>query len=163
MWGLAAGEEAHRLMSDTGAIQSFAASSESLPALMDFIALRSSDLGVPRGTSLRLQLVAEELFTNTFRHGVHRMQEEEAPQPSVSVRLELAGENVELTYEDAELAWNPLDKLNPSHLQLPLAQRPVGGLGVVLIDSFAENVQYERVDQRNRVRVLVRFDPSESP
>jgi serine/threonine-protein kinase RsbW len=150
-------------MSSTGAIQSFAASSESLPALMDFIALRSSDLGVPRGTSLRLQLVAEELFTNTFRHGVHRLQQEdEPPQPTVSVRLELAGENVELTYEDAELAWNPLDKRNPAHLQLPLAQRPVGGLGVVLIDSFAENIEYERVDQRNRVRVLVRFDPRES-
>jgi serine/threonine-protein kinase RsbW len=148
-------------MTEVASIQSFAASSASLPALMDFIALRSSDLGVPRGTSLRLQLVAEELFTNTFRHGVHRAEEDEEAQPTVSVRLELAGENVELTYEDAELAWNPLDTRNPAHLQLPLAQRPVGGLGVVLIDAFAENVQYERVDQRNRVRVLMRFDPRE--
>lgn len=147
-------------MTEVASIQSFAASSESLPALMDFIALRSSNLGVPRGTSLRLQLVAEELFTNTFRHGVRHTGEDEAP-PSVSVRLELAGENVELTYEDAELAWNPLDTLNPSHLQLPLAQRPVGGLGVVLIDAFAENVEYQRVDQRNRVRVLMRCDPRE--
>lgn len=149
-------------MTESASIQSFAASSESLPALMDYIALRSSDLGVPRGTSLRLQLVAEELFTNTFRHGVHRAPEDE-PLPSVSVRLELDGENVELTYEDAELAWNPLDTRNPAHLQLPLAQRPVGGLGVVLVDAFAERIQYERVDQRNRVRVWMRFDPRESP
>ena len=149
-------------MTQTASIQSFAASSESLPALMDFIALRSSDLGVPRGTSLRLQLVAEELFTNTFRHGISRVEDEEQP-PSVSVRIELAGADIELTYEDAELAWNPLDRRNPAHLQLPLAQRPVGGLGVVLVDSFAERIQYERIDERNRVRVWVRCDPRESP
>ncbi len=149
-------------MTETVSIQSFAASSESLPALMDFIALRSCNLGVPRGTSLRLQLVAEELFTNTFRHGISRMEADE-PQPTVSVRIELAGEDIELTYEDAELAWNPLDRRNPAHLQLPLAQRPVGGLGVVLVDSFAERIQYERIDQRNRVRVWVRCDPRESP
>lgn len=149
-------------MTETVSIQSFTASSESLPALMDFVALRSSDLGVPRGTSLRLQLVAEELFTNTFRHGVSRMEQDE-PQPTVTVRIELDGENIELTYEDGELAWNPLDRRNPAHLQLPLAQRPVGGLGVVLVDSFAERIQYERVEQRNRVRVWVRCDPSESP
>jgi len=149
-------------MSETLSIQSFTACSASLPALMDFVALRSSTLGVPRGTSLRLQLVAEELFTNTFRHGVRHLPDEEE-QPTVSVRIELAGDNIELTYEDAELAWNPLDTLNPAHLQLPLAQRPVGGLGVVLIDSFAERVQYERIDQRNRVRVLMRRDPRERP
>jgi serine/threonine-protein kinase RsbW len=149
-------------MTQIASIQSFAASSASLPAMMDFIALRSSDLGVPRGTSLRLQLVAEELFTNTFRHGISRVEDEEQP-PSVSVRLELAGENIELTYEDAELAWNPLDRRNPAHLQLPLAQRPVGGLGVVLVDSFAERIEYERVAERNRVRVWMRCDPRESP
>ncbi|HWY25604.1 MAG TPA: ATP-binding protein [Nevskia sp.] len=149
-------------MTETVSIQSFAASSASLPALMDFVALRSSDLGVPRGTSLRLQLVAEELFTNTFRHGISRMEQDQ-PQPTVSIRIELAGEDIELTYEDAELAWNPLDRRNPAYLQLPLAQRPVGGLGVVLVDSFAERIQYERIEQRNRVRVWMRCDPRERP
>lgn len=120
--------------------------------------MRSGALGLPRGTSLRLQLVAEELFTNTFRHGQCRIG-----GINVTVRIEQAGEDVELTYEDTDLAWNPLDTLNPELLKLPLAQRPVGGLGVALIDGFAEKVQYERVQERNRVRVWLRRNPQENP
>ena len=142
----------------SASIQSFAACSASLPALMEFIAQRAESLCLPRGTCLRLQLVAEELFTNTFRHG--RCAEQ---GPSVTVRIEPAGEDIELIYEDADLAWNPLDTLNPAHLQLPLAQRPVGGLGVVLIDAFAERVQYERLQERNRVRVWLRCNPRGNP
>ena len=141
---------------DTGmtvSIQSFAACSESLSALMDFIALRSSALGLTRGTSLRLQLVAEELFTNTFRHC-----QPVAGAESVTLCIELAGQEIELTYEDGERAWDPLQHIDPSVLELPLAQRPVGGLGVILIDGFAEQVQYERVQQRNRVRVRLRCE-----
>jgi serine/threonine-protein kinase RsbW len=139
-------------------IQSFTASSESLPALMDFIALRSSTLGLPRGTSLRLQLVAEELFTNTFRHG-----QAASVSQTVTLCIEQAGEDIELTYEDGELPWDPLAHQDCTHLHLPLAQRPVGGLGVLLVDAFAERMQYERVQERNRVRVWLRCDPQENP
>ena len=142
----------------TISVQSFAARSESLPALMDFIARRSGALGLPRGTSLRLQLVAEELFTNTFRHCPTAVTAQ-----SVTVRIEQAGEDIELTYEDGAAACDPLAHLDHTRLQLPLAQRPVGGLGVVLIDAFAERVQYERVQERNRVRVWLRGNPQENP
>jgi serine/threonine-protein kinase RsbW len=142
-------------MPETASIQCFAARSESLPALMDFIALRSGALGLPRGTSLRLQLVAEELFTNTFRHGECKLQ-----HPSVTVGIELAGDEIEFTYEDCEQAWNPLNTLNPEHLQLPLDQRPVGGLGITLIDGLAERLEYARVDERNRIRLWMRREPS---
>jgi serine/threonine-protein kinase RsbW len=135
----------------------FSACSESLPALMDYIALRSSSLGLPRVTSLRLQLVAEELFTNTFRHG------QPCDTPSVTVRIESAGADIEFTYEDCEAPCNPLAHLDLAPLHLPLAQRPVGGLGVVLIDAFAEKVQYERVQERNRVTVWLRCNPEENP
>lgn len=142
----------------SASIQSFPACSASLPALMEFVARRAEALGLPRGTNLRLQLVAEELFTNTFRHGQCL-----ADGAAATVQIEPAGADVELTYEDAERAWNPLDTLNPELLKLPLAQRPVGGLGVALIDGFAERVQYERVQDRNRVRVWLRRDPRENP
>ena len=135
----------------------FSACSESLPALMDYIALRSSSLGLPRATSLRLQLVAEELFTNTFRHG------QPLDKPTVTVKIEAAGEDIEFIYEDGEAPCNPLAHLDFAPLHLPLAQRPVGGLGIVLIDAFAERVQYERVEERNRVRVWMRSNPEEHP
>jgi serine/threonine-protein kinase RsbW len=134
----------------------FEARSESLPALMDYIAVRSEALGLPRGTSLRLQLVAEELFTNTFRHGC-------PADPTVTVQIEQDGEDIEFVYEDCQTAHNPLDDLDFTPLRLPLHQRPVGGLGIVLIDAFAERVQYERVRDRNCIRVWLRSDPEQNP
>ena len=121
---------------------------------MAFIAQRAAVLKLPRATSLRLQLVAEELFTNTFRHGSGA-----DGAPPVTVRVEPAGEDVELVYEDGEPAWNPL--LQP--LPLPLEQRPVGGLGSLLVSAMAERSKYERVQERNRVRVWVRVEAVESP
>jgi serine/threonine-protein kinase RsbW len=135
----------------TVSTESFAACSESLSALMDFIARQSSVLGVSRDNSLRLQLIAEELFTNSFRHG-HAV---EAAHP-VTLRIEPAGDSIELTYEDGGHAWDPLLHLDPSTLQLPLEQRPVGGLGTFLVAGFAERLQYERVQERNRLRVRLR-------
>jgi anti-sigma regulatory factor (Ser/Thr protein kinase) len=132
-------------------LQSFAACSDSLPALMDFVALRSIALGLPHAASLRLQLVAEELFTNTFRHG-----QPCSTASMVTLRIELCGQDIELTYEDGEHAWNPQQRLDHSTLHLPLEQRPVGGLGMILIDGMAEQVQYERVHERNRVCVRLR-------
>ena len=125
---------------------------------MAFIAQRAAVLKLPRATSLRLQLVAEELFTNTFRHGSGA-----DGAPPVTVRVEPAGEDVELVYEDGEPAWNPLLQQAVEHLHLPLEQRPVGGLGSLLVSAMAERSKYERVQERNRVRVWVRVEAVESP
>jgi serine/threonine-protein kinase RsbW len=142
----------------TGTVQSFTPCGESLAALMAFVAQRATLLNIPRDTSLRLQLVAEELFTNTFRHGG-------CPEggPLVTVAIESAGNEVELIYEDGEAAWDPLRQSAAAHLSLPLEQRPVGGLGALLIGAMVERAVYERMVERNRVRVWLRWEAPEKP
>ncbi|MDR3417412.1 MAG: ATP-binding protein [Nevskia sp.] len=130
--------------------QSFPPCSESLDAVIGFVERRSGELQLPHATCLRLQLVAEELFTNTFRH------QPCAERIPATVSIEAVGEEVELVYEDSEPEWNPLLHIDRSHLELPVAQRPVGGLGMVLIQSFAQDLHYERHEGRNRIRVRLR-------
>jgi len=138
----------------TGAAQSFTPCGEMLHPMMDFVVKRAEALNLPQSTSLRLQLIAEELFTNTFRHGPPR-----GGHAPVTLSIDAAGEDVELVYEDGEPEWNPLRHIDRSHLELPLEQRPVGSLGWVLIESFARKLQYERCNERNRIRVLLQREP----
>jgi anti-sigma regulatory factor (Ser/Thr protein kinase) len=141
----------------TGTVQSFSPCGDSLAALMAFVAERAATLNISRDSNLRLQLVAEELFTNTFRHGKGGAQ-----GPSVTVCIEPDGKDLCLIYEDGEPAWNPLQQYAVEHLHLPLEQRPVGGLGALLVNAMAERSHYERVRERNRVLIWLRRDAGES-
>lgn len=97
---------------------------------------------MPRGQLLRIELVVEELFTNTVRHGY--CTDSDAP---VWLRIEPAPGSVALIYQDAAPAYNPLT--HDIELTAPLAARAIGGLGVHLIRELATDVTYRRADSRN--------------
>jgi serine/threonine-protein kinase RsbW len=91
---------------------------------------------------LRLNLVLEELFTNTVRHG-HR-GDCEAP---VWITLEATPQAVQLTYEDTAPAFNPL-----SHR---VQMGKVGGLGVLLTRELSATRDYAYLFGRNRIRLAL--------
>jgi len=85
----------------------FLARLDRLRALREFLESFCADAALGRDPCLRLNLVLEELFTNTVRHG-HR-GDSDSP---VWVTLSVAGANVSLTYEDAASAPKFMMSLN---------------------------------------------------
>ena len=99
--------------------------------------------GVARDRCLRLNVVLEELFINTVRHG-HR-GDCDAPV-WVSLRAQPAA--VELTYEDTTAPFNPL----------AYTARPgkIGGLGVLLTRELTTAArEYVYLFGRNRIRLAL--------
>lgn len=127
--------------------QAFPVQEQALASALDYIEARGRDLRLPGALSLKLRLIVEELFTNTLRH---------APADD-SVRLGLAcdGRQLRLSYEDGGPEYNPFAKLDHGQLDQPVPDRPVGRLGLVLIDGMAEAVSYERRGGRNCIRVVL--------
>jgi len=125
----------------------FPAREDALARLLDFVEAGGREWQLPQPTLLKLRLIAEELFTNSLRHG---------PGGHVAVGIEQEEGLVCFRYEDGGSAHNPFDKLDRGHLTQPVADRPVGKLGLVLIDGFAENVSYERLAGRNRFRIRLK-------
>ena len=103
--------------------------------------------GIGREHCLRINLVVEELFTNTVRHG-HR-GDSDAP---VWVNVTTGPAAVHLTYEDTAPPFNPY-ALFASAPDTTLSLRRIGGLGVLLTRELASTRDYAYLFGRNRIRL----------
>lgn len=124
----------------------FPARLEKLRALRGFVEEFCTGAGVGSDHCLRLNVVLEELFTNTVRHG-HR-GDSDAP---VWVTLDAVEGRVKLTYEDTAPPFNPYGQLPDDTLEM----RNAGGLGVLLTRKLAASREYAYLYGRNRIRLAV--------
>jgi len=110
-----------------------------LPRLTRLLVAKAQLLGVSDEDSLRLQLIAEELFTNTVTHGFGQDSD-----TTVTLSLALIPEGVRLRYADCA---PPCD---PTALPEQFASEDTaGGLGVTLISGLSRAFRYQRRDGQN--------------
>lgn len=83
-------------------------------------------------------LAFEELATNVVRHA----QTTDRPT-TVRCRAEVHGSRLVLFVRDNGPEFNPLHAA-PPNLDAPLAERPVGGLGIHLVRSYFPDLAYKR-------------------
>lgn len=102
--------------------------------------------GIAGGRLHDVELIAEEWLTNVLRAAAGQRL------PRLSVELALPGDAIELAFRDDGGPFDPLRASAPE-LDLPVDERPVGGLGIHLIRQTARNCEYERVDGCNLLRV----------
>lgn len=107
-------------------------------------------LALPQALVLRLCLVAEELFVNTARYG---------GEARASIDIVADGASIWLRYADDAPAFNPIEALAREALSRTLEQRPVGGIGRILVHDLSSTARYERIGSHNVLRL--RFDPGE--
>ncbi len=102
----------------------------------------------------RLTLVAEELFTNTIKHG--HGGDCEAP---VEISLEAGPSKVSITYIDTAPKYDLLAAAMRTDIESTISQRRIGGLGMALTFALAETAHYTFVDGKNRIIIsLARRD-----
>jgi anti-sigma regulatory factor (Ser/Thr protein kinase) len=105
--------------------------------------------GIERHHCLRLNLVLEELFINTVRHG-HR-RDCDAP---VWMMLDATARAVQVTYEDTAPPFNPYARLPRTGPDTEM--RKIGGLGLLLTKEMAATRDYAYVFGRNRIRLALK-------
>ena len=105
---------------------------------------------IPRDSGLRANLVIEELFLNTVKHG-HRGGSE-AP---VWITLSASGGEISLTYEDRAPPFNPFAAATREMLEALAETRREGGLGVILAHGLTASADYAYIFGRNRIRITV--------
>ena len=105
--------------------------------------------GLPRDSCLKANLVIEELFLNTVKHG-HRGGSD-AP---VWITLTAGnGGDVSLVYEDRAPPFNPFARATREMLEALAETRREGGLGVILAHGLTASADYSYVFGRNRIRL----------
>ena len=128
-------------------------------ALQQFLERFCAAAGVDGDACLRMNLVLEELFTNTVRHGYGG--DCDAP---VWIRIAREGELVSIVYEDTAPPFNPYQRLPAvSPDDTTVQMRKLGGLGVLLTKKLAASRDYAYVFGRNRIRLTFRLSQDTRP
>ena len=122
-----------------------------LQGVSDFLEGFCADLAAGRQLCLRLNLVLEELFVNTVRHG--HGGGSDAP---VWVTLDATPGTVRVTYEDTGPPFNPYAHLPAKAPDTTLEMRKIGGLGLLLTKELAATRDYAYLFGRNRIRLALK-------
>ena len=99
--------------------------------------------GLPSELVFRVTLVLEEIITNVISYGYEDEMEHE-----ISVRLSWEDPDMKIEVEDDGRPFNPLEAPPPDMVK-PLAERPVGGLGIHLVREMMDKLVYRRENDKN--------------
>lgn len=128
----------------------FLARLDRLRALREFLEHFCTEAALAQDHCLRVNLVLEELFTNTVRHG-HR-GDSNAP---VWITLTTDAAGLSLTYEDTAPPFNPYGTPPDAPPDTTVKMRKIGGLGVLLTRQLASSREYAYLYGRNRIRLAL--------
>ena len=95
---------------------------------------------------LAFQVALDEVLTNIidYAHPEH-------PVSLIAIHVSTPPGGLEITIEDNGIAFNPLESDADPDLEQSLEERPIGGLGIHLVKSLMDTLEYRRQNNRNRL------------
>jgi anti-sigma regulatory factor (Ser/Thr protein kinase) len=109
-----------------------------------------AESGVDARAAHHVAMVLDELLTNVASHG--------AGTAAASVRLAVGKDRVNAEVTDCGMPFDPRHAPNID-VSAPVADRPIGGLGLLLVHRVTEGLDYKRVGDRNHTNFSVRRTP----
>ncbi len=109
--------------------------------------------GLAPDVAFRLMLALDEVVSNVIRHGY-----EEGTEHEIHVRVDVGPTDVVAVVEDEGRAFDPRDAPLPD-LDASLDARRVGGLGMHLVRSTMDSIEYRRDGSRNVLRLVTSVTP----
>ena len=128
----------------------------SLARFREFVNRSAVAAGVGPQLLLKIEIVLEELLVN---HALHAYGSGEGDSEVACFRREPACFCLEVV--DEACPFDPLGSATPD-LTLAAADRPVGGLGIHLVRSLADEVGYRREAGRNMFTACFAIRPEDT-
>ncbi|HRW58379.1 MAG TPA: ATP-binding protein [Chlamydiales bacterium] len=129
-------------------IKKFSAKVETLHPMLLWLEERLMAFHVSEKNCHKIQLVAEELFMNAIYHAYHERGGE------VVIQIENSFKFINLTFIDSGKAFNPADYTVVPNQETDITKCSIGGMGILLIQKYSDDIQYERDRNKNRVVVI---------
>jgi anti-sigma regulatory factor (Ser/Thr protein kinase) len=120
-----------------------------LPALIEFVETACDDAQVRADLRFDLTLAVEEAASNVIEHGY------KGKGGALAVSFELRDGVVTICLRDRARPFKP-GKVNRPDTDLPLEDRPLGGLGLHLIHQLMDEVRYETLPDGNLLTMIKR-------
>ncbi len=123
---------------------------QELVRLADLVERFGADHHLSDDVVMNVNLVLDELVSNVIRYGQASDGED-----AIGVSLALDGGLLTIDIADDGIAFNPIGA-KPPDLDLPITERPVGGLGLHIVKALTETIDYRRDHDRNRLTMTMR-------
>lgn len=113
--------------------------------LVPFIDMVAAELGMSQSLKSSLNLAIEEALVNVIQY---------AYPPNTTKKISLTArwtddkKHVDFTLKDCGKAFDPL-KADVADINLSLEDRPIGGLGILLVRDLMDTVSYQRLNGEN--------------
>ena len=120
-----------------------------VPGLLEFVEAVCAEAEIRPDTCFDLTLAVEEAASNVIAHGY------KGRGGPLCVRLEVSGDDVTVGVRDQARPFKP-GKIKPPDTKTPLEDRPVGGLGLLLMHRLMDEVRYETLPDGNLLTMVKR-------
>lgn len=122
--------------------QTIPAEMSGLNEILDGIAILLEEQGFPFELISDVQLATDEAVTNAILHGY------DGKEGEVRVVAEADDQEVTISVEDRAPAFDPVSFVSRD-VSKDGEDRPIGGLGIILIRNVMDEVSYEHRDGKN--------------
>jgi serine/threonine-protein kinase RsbW len=124
---------------------------KNLSQIRDFVEMAATTLGLDPNLISNVQLAVDEVATNVTLHGY------QGQGGSLEVELERVGSDLVVRLRDEAPPFDPTTVPAPD-LTLPLAKRPIGGLGIYLVRRAVDEVIHRVTATGGNELTLVKRD-----
>ena len=124
------------------------ATPENVDKVIEFIDEQLEELGCGTKEQMAIETAADELFANIANYAYNP----ETGYATVQVDVVEDPLSVEITFIDDGVPYDPLAKEDPD-TTLSVEDRPIGGLGILIVKKSMDAVDYEYKDGKNILRI----------
>ncbi len=132
---------------------------EALAELAKKIDAHSAERNWPDGWAMKINVSLDELVTNVVSYGYGSDGSERkanATDRDIHISFTEQGDILKIEIEDDGIVFNTFKEVPEPDTTLSLEERPIGGLGIMLVKNFMDEVAWERVGKRNRITLTLR-------
>ena len=129
-----------------------------IPRLSRVVDQFGEECGFSAEDTAAINLMLDELVSNVIKYGY-----DDALEHQIYVKVTCERDLVTVRVEDDGKPFNPLEAPTPNHLDLPIEQRPIGGLGVHIVKTMADSLDYRRENGCNVVTMKKRMSSGSAP
>ncbi|MDR1663856.1 MAG: ATP-binding protein [Clostridiales bacterium] len=119
----------------------------SVPEMMR--AVEDSLTGKPEKFAYSMKLICEEILVNIVSYAYPEM---ETGELTINWYDDTENQRLTIVFEDSGAPFNPLLKESPD-LSVPMAERKIGGLGIMMVRELSDAVRYAYENGKNILTV----------
>ncbi len=121
---------------------------EELSRLAEQVDALAENWNLPMPLCMNINLVLEEAVSNIIFYAF-----KDDAKHDIEIFIALKNDQLKMEIVDDGIPFNPSKSEQPD-ISLPVEERPVGGLGILLISKIMDEILYIREDNKNKLILM---------